>query len=136
MTEILWAIIACGLLACVYAAVTIRNVMAADAGNARMQEIASAVREGAQAYLDRQYRTIAIVGVANFALAWLLLGPLVAIGFLIAGPAGDTVVPYTTEMGITLLWIAAVLTFYTGYDYWEIGSTQLDGLIAGVRLTF
>lgn len=83
MTEILWAIIACGLLACVYAAVTIRNVMAADAGNARMQEIASAVREGAQAYLDRQYRTIGMVGVVIFAIAWGLLGPAVAFGFLI-----------------------------------------------------
>ncbi len=83
MTEILWAIIACGLLACVYAAVTIRNVMAADAGNARMQEIAAAVREGAQAYLDRQYKTIGMVGVVIFAVAWVLLGAPVAIGFLI-----------------------------------------------------
>ncbi len=83
MTEILWAVIACGLLACVYAAVTIRNVMAADAGNARMQEIAGAVREGAQAYLNRQYRTVAMVGVVIFLLAWALLGAPVAFGFLI-----------------------------------------------------
>src|SRR5512134_1087341 len=90
MTEILWAIIACGLLACVYAAVTIRNVMAADAGNARMQEIASAVREGAQAYLDRQYRTIGMVGVVIFAIAWALLGPLVAAGFVIGAVLSAT----------------------------------------------
>ena len=83
MTEILWAIVACGVLALVYAAYTIRSVMSADAGSARMQEIAAAIREGAQAYLNRQYRTIAIVGVVIFLLAWLLLGPLVAIGFLI-----------------------------------------------------
>jgi K(+)-stimulated pyrophosphate-energized sodium pump len=83
MTEILWAIIACGLLACVYAAVTVRTVMAADQGNARMQEIAAAIREGAQAYLDRQYKTIAVVGVMIFVLAWALLGPTVAAGFLI-----------------------------------------------------
>ncbi|MGZ5822510.1 MAG: sodium/proton-translocating pyrophosphatase, partial [Hyphomicrobium sp.] len=83
MTEILWAIVACGVLALVYAAYTIRSVMSANAGSARMQEIAAAIREGAQAYLNRQYRTIAIVGVVIFLLAWLLLGPLVAIGFLI-----------------------------------------------------
>ncbi len=83
MTEILWAIIACGALAIIYAIVTIRNVMAADAGNARMQEIAGAVREGAQAYLNRQYRTIAMVGAVIFGLAWALLGAPVAVGFLI-----------------------------------------------------
>ena len=83
MTEILWGIVACGALALVYAAYTIRNVMNADAGSARMQEIAAAIREGAQAYLNRQYRTIAIVGVVIFLAAWLLLGYWVAIGYLI-----------------------------------------------------
>jgi K(+)-stimulated pyrophosphate-energized sodium pump len=83
MTNILWGIIACGALAILYAFITVRQVMAADAGNARMQEIAGAVREGAQAYLNRQYRTIAMVGVAIFALAWVLLGAPVAFGFLI-----------------------------------------------------
>ena len=83
MTEVLWGIIACGVLAIAYAAYTIRSVMKADAGNARMQEIAGAIREGAQAYLNRQYTTIAIVGAVIFVLAWMLLGPLVAVGFLI-----------------------------------------------------
>jgi len=83
MNALLWGIIACGALSIVYAVFTIRSVMAADAGNARMQEIAGAIREGAQAYLNRQYKTIGIVGVVIFALAWLLLGPLVAAGFLI-----------------------------------------------------
>ena len=46
---------------------------------------------------------------------------LVAVGFLIAGPAGDRVVPYVTELGIALLWIAAGLTLYTGYDYFRAG---------------
>ena len=83
MSNILWGIIACGALAILYAFITSNFVLSADQGNARMQEIAAAVREGAQAYLSRQYRTIAIVGVVIFVLAWLLLGPLQAFGFLI-----------------------------------------------------
>ncbi|MBY0559975.1 sodium-translocating pyrophosphatase [Hyphomicrobium sp.] len=83
MSNILWGIIACGALSILYAFVTSNAVMGADQGNARMQEIAAAVREGAQAYLNRQYRTIGIVGVVIFVLAWLLLGPLQAFGFLI-----------------------------------------------------
>ncbi|WP_072396658.1 sodium-translocating pyrophosphatase [Hyphomicrobium sp. CS1GBMeth3] len=83
MTEVLWGIIACGALAIVYAVFTIQSVMKADAGNARMQEIAGAIREGAQAYLNRQYQTIAVVGVLIFILAWVLLGAAVAAGFLL-----------------------------------------------------
>ena len=83
MSHILWGIIACGALSILYAFVTSNAVMSADAGNARMQEIAAAIREGAQAYLNRQYRTIAMVGAVIFVIAYLLLGPLVALGFLI-----------------------------------------------------
>ena len=82
MTEILWGIIACGALSILYAVFTIQSVMKADAGNARMQEIAGAIREGASAYLNRQYTTIAIVGAVIFVLAWALLGAPVAFGFL------------------------------------------------------
>jgi K(+)-stimulated pyrophosphate-energized sodium pump len=83
MTEILWGIIACGALSILYAVYTIQSVMKSDAGNARMQEIAAAIREGAQAYLNRQYQTIGIVGAVIFVVAWALLGALVAVGFLI-----------------------------------------------------
>jgi K(+)-stimulated pyrophosphate-energized sodium pump len=83
MTDLLWWIIGAGALSIIYAIYTARSVLNANAGNAKMQEIAGAIREGAQAYLNRQYRTIAIVGVLIFVLAWLLLGPLVAFGFLI-----------------------------------------------------
>ncbi|MDN5926911.1 MAG: sodium-translocating pyrophosphatase [Hyphomicrobiales bacterium] len=88
----LYVVIACGLLSIVYAIWATQSVMAADQGNARMQEIASAIREGAQAYLARQYTTIAIVGVIVFLLAWWLLSITAAIGFLIgavlSGAAG------------------------------------------------
>ncbi len=79
----LWLIVACGVLAIVYAGWATQSVLAADAGNARMQEIAAAVREGAQAYLKRQYLTIGLVGIVIFAIVWYFLGQLVAFGFLI-----------------------------------------------------
>ncbi len=52
---------------------------------------------------------------------WKTTIQLVSIGFLLAGPAGDKVLPYTTETGITLLWISAIVTLYTGYDYFRAG---------------
>ncbi|MEM9106505.1 MAG: CDP-diacylglycerol--glycerol-3-phosphate 3-phosphatidyltransferase [Pseudomonadota bacterium] len=52
---------------------------------------------------------------------WKTAIQMVAIGFLLAGPAGDKVLPYTTEIGIGLLWIAALITIYTGYDYFRAG---------------
>src|SRR5438105_5329960 len=85
-------IIACGVLALAYGLITSRVVLAADAGNARMQEISGAVQLGANAYLNRQYRTIAIVGIVILIILGLLLGPHVAIGYLIgavlSGAAG------------------------------------------------
>ncbi|MEZ5811717.1 MAG: sodium-translocating pyrophosphatase [Rhizobiaceae bacterium] len=88
----LYIVIACGLLAVLYAIWATQSVLAADQGNARMQEIAGYIREGAQAYLNRQYTTIAIVGVVVFLLAWWLLSGIAAIGFLIgavlSGAAG------------------------------------------------
>src|SRR5437764_1302529 len=85
-------VIACGVLALAYGLITSRVVLAADAGNARMQEISSAVQEGARAYLNRQYTTIAIVGVVILLILGITLGLRVAIGFLIgavlSGAAG------------------------------------------------
>jgi K(+)-stimulated pyrophosphate-energized sodium pump len=92
MTSTLWIIVLCGALSIVYGIVTTRGLLAADAGSARMQEISAAVREGAAAYLKRQYQTIAMVGVVIFVIAWLLLGVYSAMGFLIgavlSGAAG------------------------------------------------
>lgn len=75
--------IACGVLALLFGAFSIRSVLAAPAGNERMQEISRAVQEGARAYLNRQYRTIAMVGAVIGVLLGLRLGVTVAVGYFI-----------------------------------------------------
>lgn len=80
---VLILVIACGLLSVLYAVWATRSVLAADQGTTRMQEIAGAIREGAQAYLTRQYSTIALVGIVVFLAAWYFLSMTAAIGFLI-----------------------------------------------------
>ncbi|RBP04572.1 K(+)-stimulated pyrophosphate-energized sodium pump [Roseiarcus fermentans] len=89
---LLGLVILCGLLSIVYGVYTVRSIMAADAGSARMQEISGAVAEGAQAYLRRQYLTIAAVGVVVFVGLGFLLSWTVATGFaigaILSGAAG------------------------------------------------
>ncbi|MGD1953948.1 MAG: sodium-translocating pyrophosphatase [Sphingomonadales bacterium] len=79
----LWVAILCGLLAVAYGLMTRSSIMSASAGNEKMQEIAAAIQEGANAYLGRQYRTIAIVGVIVAILIAIFLGVYPTIGFLI-----------------------------------------------------
>ena len=85
-------VLGAGVLALIYGAWTIRSVLSMSPGNARMQEIAAAIQEGARAYLNRQYTTIAIAGAAIFAIGWFFLGWQEAVGFLIgatlSGAAG------------------------------------------------
>jgi cardiolipin synthase len=70
----------------------------------------------------REYLAELRVGVPVTRLAkWKTTGQLVAIGFLIAGEAGDAIVPVTLEIGLTLLWISAIVTLYTGWDYLRAG---------------
>ena len=83
MEYALYVVLACGLAALVYGGLTVRSVLAKSAGTARMQEIAAAIQEGARAYLNRQYTTIAIVGVVIVILAYILLGWQAAVGFII-----------------------------------------------------
>jgi cardiolipin synthase len=52
---------------------------------------------------------------------WKTTVQMISLGFLIAGPAGDKVLAHATEIGIVLLWIAAIITLYTGYDYFRAG---------------
>ena len=89
---IVYLAIVCGLIAVLYGFVTSRQVLSASPGNERMQDIASAIQEGARAYLGRQYTTIAIVGVVVAVVLAVTLGALSTIGFvigaLLSGVAG------------------------------------------------
>ena len=75
--------IALGLLAVIYGFITSRQVLSASPGNAKMQEIAAAIQVGAQAYLKRQYTTIAVVGVVVAVVVAATLGTVSAAGFVI-----------------------------------------------------
>ncbi|MCX8999011.1 CDP-diacylglycerol--glycerol-3-phosphate 3-phosphatidyltransferase [Rhizobiaceae bacterium BDR2-2] len=72
---------------------------------------------GLREYLAALKVSVPVTRIAK----WKTTIQMVAIAFLLAGPAGETVLPYTVELGILLLWIAALLTMYTGYDYFRAG---------------
>jgi K(+)-stimulated pyrophosphate-energized sodium pump len=80
---VLLLVIAAGLLAVLYGVVQTAALLRASPGNAKMQEIAAAIQEGAQAYLRRQYTTIAVVGVVILVAIFFLIGWTEALGFLI-----------------------------------------------------
>ena len=88
----LWLAIASGVIAIVYGLISVRWILAQPAGNPRMQEIAAAIQAGARAYLNRQYTTIAVVGVILFLVLGLTLGwPTAggfAVGAILSGSAG------------------------------------------------
>lgn len=72
---------------------------------------------GLREYLGELQVSVPVTKIAK----WKTAVQMLAIGLLIAGPAGDTVVPYTTAAGLAMLWVAAALTLYTGYDYFRAG---------------
>jgi K(+)-stimulated pyrophosphate-energized sodium pump len=92
MNLVLELVIGAGLLAVLYGALQTASLLRASPGNEKMQEIAAAIQEGAQAYLRRQYTTIAIVGVVILIVIFFLIGKAEALGFLIgatlSGAAG------------------------------------------------
>jgi len=83
MTELHWMILGCGVAGLVYGIIIIQQILSKPTGNERMQAIASAIQEGAKAYLNRQYSTIALVGVVIGGLLSWKLGGYVGIGFVI-----------------------------------------------------
>ncbi|KKB07763.1 sodium-translocating pyrophosphatase [Devosia chinhatensis] len=133
----LWLIVACGGLSIVYGVVTTQGLMRADAGSVRMQEISAAVREGASAYLKRQYTTIAIVGVVILIAAFLLLGIYAAIGFLIgailSGAAGFIGMNVSVRANVRVAQ-AAVGSLARGLDLAFKSGAVTGMLVAGLGL--
>src|SRR5579864_1446052 len=117
-----WLVIGAGALAILYGLVTSQQVLAANAGSERMQQIAGAIQEGARAYLNRQYRTIAIAGAVIFIILLATLGWRSGLGFLIgavlSGAAG--------YIGMNVSVRANVRT----------AQAARDGLAAGLALSF
>jgi cardiolipin synthase (CMP-forming) len=78
---------------------------------------------GLREYLGELRVSVPVTTIAK----WKTTVQLIAIGLLIAGPAGDTIIPHVTRAGIICLWVAAALTLYTGYDYFRAGLKHVVG---------
>ncbi|MDB5507031.1 MAG: sodium-translocating pyrophosphatase [Devosia sp.] len=137
MSLVLWLIVLCGALSIVYGVVTTRTLLAADSGSARMQEISAAVREGASAYLKRQYTTIGIVGVVILIAAYFLLGIYAAIGFLIgavlSGAAGFIGMNVSVRANVRVAQ-AAISSLARGLDLSFKAGAITGMLVAGLGL--
>lgn len=83
MNPYIWFALISSVIAIAYGAFLISSIMKKPAGNAKMQEIAKAIQDGAKAYLNRQYRTISIIAIILFIILWWALGIKIAAGFLV-----------------------------------------------------
>ena len=92
MTHILYIIIGTGFIALLYGYIVGKKILSSSPGNSKMQEIAAAIQEGARAYLNRQYKTISLVGIIILIIIIYVLGIWVGIGYFIgaflSGAAG------------------------------------------------
>jgi CDP-diacylglycerol--glycerol-3-phosphate 3-phosphatidyltransferase/cardiolipin synthase len=78
---------------------------------------------GLREYLAELRVPVPVTAVAK----WKTAAQLLALGFLIVGPAGDAVLPGSTTIGVVLLWVAAMLTLYTGWDYMKASYDHVGG---------
>ncbi|WP_158806778.1 sodium-translocating pyrophosphatase [Beijerinckia sp. L45] len=133
----IWLVIAAGLLALVYGGVTTSQLLAADAGSPRMREIAAAIAEGAQAYLRRQYLTIAAVGIVIFIILGFLLSWAVAAGFaigaILSGAAGFIGMNVSVRANVRTAQ-AASLSLSRGLDISFKAGAITGMLVAGLAL--
>src|SRR6056300_287397 len=120
--DIINYVIICGIAAVLYGGLASRQILNSSPGNNKMQEIAGAIQEGAQAYLSRQYTTIAIVGVVVLVLIAILFSPLVAAGYLI----GATLSGLAGYVGMVISVRANVRT----------AEASRKGLAKGLDITF
>jgi len=134
----LFLIILCGVAALAYGVFTSREVVSADPGNERMQEIAGAIQEGAKAFLDRQYRTIAMVGAAVFVIVWLVFSFTVALGFLIgavlSGIAGFVGMNVSVKANVRTTQASATRGLAGGLDIAFKSGAVTGMLVAGLAL--